>query len=99
MTPVEEEMKFGRFLDILQKREEAKGTYYYQHQNNSLREQLTPLVEDVEEEGPKFAREAFGCPPDAVNFWMGDDRAVSSMHADPYEVGAAAAHGMLKPLL
>ena len=32
-----------------------------------------------------FAREAFNKDPDAVNFWMGDERAVTSMHKDPYE--------------
>ena len=26
-----------------------------------------------------------GCAPDAVNFWMGDERAVTSMHKDHYE--------------
>ena len=33
-----------------------------------------------------FAEEAFGTgPPDAVNLWIGDERAVSSMHKDHYE--------------
>lgn len=32
-----------------------------------------------------FAKEAFNKEPDAVNFWMGDSRAVTSMHKDPYE--------------
>ena len=32
-----------------------------------------------------WAREAFDQSPDAVNFWMGDQRAVTSMHKDPYE--------------
>ena len=29
--------------------------------------------------------EAFEAAPDAVNFWMGPDEAVSAMHKDPYE--------------
>jgi len=33
-----------------------------------------------------WAEEAFGVPePDEVNLWMGDERAVSSMHKDHYE--------------
>ena len=28
---------------------------------------------------------AVGAPPDAVNLWIGDNRAVSSVHKDPYE--------------
>ena len=32
-----------------------------------------------------WASEAFGKRPDAVNFWMGDGRAITSMHKDHYE--------------
>ena len=32
-----------------------------------------------------WAKEAFGKEPDAINFWMGDGRAVTSTHKDPYE--------------
>ena len=32
-----------------------------------------------------WATEAFGKSPDAINFWMGDSRAVTSTHKDPYE--------------
>jgi jumonji domain-containing protein 7 len=33
----------------------------------------------------EIAKEAFGNQPDAVNIWIGDERAVSSMHKDHYE--------------
>lgn len=33
-----------------------------------------------------LAREAFGNEPDAVNLWIGDDRSVSAVHKDHYEV-------------
>jgi hypothetical protein len=33
-----------------------------------------------------WAEQAFGTgPPDAVNIWIGDERAHSSLHKDPYE--------------
>ena len=43
------------------------------------------LMDDIDFSILDFAREAFGKEPDAVNFWMGDSRAVTSMHKDPYE--------------
>ncbi|TMW45190.1 hypothetical protein DOY81_009732 [Sarcophaga bullata] len=33
----------------------------------------------------EFAEKVFNKPPDAVNFWMGDERAITSMHKDPYD--------------
>ena len=40
-------------------------------------------MDDIEE--ISWATEAFGKSPDAINFWMGDSRAVTSTHKDPYE--------------
>lgn len=42
-------------------------------------------MEDLDDTILSFAKEAFDKNPDAVNFWMGDSRAVTSMHKDPYE--------------
>lgn len=42
-------------------------------------------MEDLDPNMINFAKEAFNKEPDAVNFWMGDTRAVTSMHKDPYE--------------
>lgn len=56
-------------------------------QNDSLRDEFPELYEDV----PAFlelGKEAFGNEPDAVNIWIGDERAVSSMHKDHYEVSS-----------
>lgn len=54
-------------------------------QNDSLRQEFPGLMAEVE---PclEVAREAFGNEPDAVNLWIGDDRAVSAVHKDHYEV-------------
>ncbi|RHY35499.1 hypothetical protein DYB32_000014, partial [Aphanomyces invadans] len=53
--------------------------------NDSLRDQFPDLLEDVD---PMldFAAEAFGNSPEAVNLWIGDARAISTMHKDHYEV-------------
>ena len=52
-------------------------------QNSNLTDEFKLLIEDTRE--LNWAREAFGKSPDAVNFWMGDERAVTSTHKDPYE--------------
>lgn len=49
-----------------------------------------------------LAREAFGNEPDAVNLWIGDDRSLSAVHKDHYEVrfctgvGGVCEHGTLQ---
>lgn len=50
-----------------------------------MTEDLPELVDDLDFSLLNFAKEAFDKEPDAVNFWMGDSRAISSMHKDPYE--------------
>ena len=37
---------------------------------------MPELMDDIKE--LEWAKEAFGKEPDAVNFWMGDQRAVTS---------------------
>lgn len=58
---------------------------YIQRQNSNLTDDFPELVNDLNYSLIDFAREAFNKAPDAVNFWMGDTRAVTSMHKDPYE--------------
>jgi hypothetical protein len=50
--------------------------------SSSLYILLDGLLEHIEGDIP-WATESFGKPPDAVNFWMGDQRAVTSMHKAP----------------
>ena len=57
--------------------------YYIQKQNSNLTEEWIDVLQDVKE--ISWATEAFGKSPDAINFWMGDSRAVTSTHKDPYE--------------
>lgn len=56
---------------------------YLQHQNSSFTEEFSTLHADVEE--LSFASEVFGHNASLVNFWMGDSRAVSSLHHDFFE--------------
>lgn len=43
------------------------------------------MVEDLDYSLLNFAKLAFNKEPDAINFWMGDSRAITSMHKDGYE--------------
>ncbi|CAH0696283.1 unnamed protein product [Spodoptera exigua] len=83
VTPYETTMTMSQFLNGL---EEKRENYiqYIQKQNSNLTTDFPELLDDVLKEIP-FASEAFDKSPDAVNFWMGDERAVTSMHKDPYE--------------
>lgn len=58
---------------------------YIQKQNSNLLSDFPELEDDLDSSVLNFAKEAFDKKPDAVNFWMGDARAVTSMHKDPYE--------------
>lgn len=70
--------------------DDARGdvVYYLSTQNDNLRTDaaLRGLLDDCGgERGVAFADEAFGCAPDAINLWIGDDRSVTSYHRDFYE--------------
>ncbi|XP_001842137.2 bifunctional peptidase and (3S)-lysyl hydroxylase JMJD7 [Culex quinquefasciatus] len=84
VLPLETQMTMGEFLDSLD-RKEPENILYIQRQNSNLTEDFQELWQDVLTERLSFAAEAFNKEPDAINFWMGDDRAVTSMHKDPYE--------------
>lgn len=75
VLPAEEKMELSAFLDVMEDPAERRGVHYVQTQNSNLTSELGELLGDVEE--PAWAREAFG-EPDAINFWMGDERAVTS---------------------
>ena len=77
LMPEEINIKLSRFLDIIQNPDSASGVFYIQKQNSNLTEEFREIIADVEREIP-WASEAFGKKPDAVNFWMGDERAVTS---------------------
>lgn len=84
VMPEEREMQFSKFLDILEGRIQKRGIFYVQKQNSNLTDEFQELCFEAASE-ISWATEAFGKRPDAVNFWMGDARAVTSMHKDHYE--------------
>ncbi|EME47551.1 hypothetical protein DOTSEDRAFT_69487 [Dothistroma septosporum NZE10] len=57
---------------------------YAQPQNDSLRLEYPELFQDVPS-GIPFASEALNQEPDAINFWLGNDRSTTSLHKDNYE--------------
>lgn len=84
VMPEEREMEFSKFLDILEGKVKERGIFYVQKQNSNLTSEFEELCKEAACDIP-WATEAFGRNPDAVNFWMGDKRAVTSMHKDHYE--------------
>ncbi|CAF4874245.1 unnamed protein product [Pieris macdunnoughi] len=83
VMPWEVQTTMSHFLDMLENKRE-NYIPYIQRQNSNLTEDFKELLSDVEHE-IDFASKAFNKKPDAVNFWMGDSRAITSMHKDPYE--------------
>ncbi|CAB3378966.1 Hypothetical predicted protein [Cloeon dipterum] len=98
MLPEERQMKFSDFLDRLNEKSELNPVFYMQQQNSNLTGEMKCLIGDVPEE-INWASTAFGVKPDAANFWMGDQRAVTSTHKDPYENIYCVIHGVKQFLL
>ncbi|XP_065571789.1 bifunctional peptidase and (3S)-lysyl hydroxylase JMJD7-like [Artemia franciscana] len=84
VLPEERKIKFSDFLDIIENPDKTNGVYYVQKQDSSLVKEFQEIAEDVPKE-IVFASLALEKKPDAINFWMGDKRAVTSMHKDPFE--------------
>ena len=74
VMPEEKKMSLAAFLASLDGDKEIP--HYIQKQNSNLTEEFHELFEDISE--LDWASEAFGKKPDAVNFWMGDRRCVTS---------------------
>ncbi|KYM98552.1 JmjC domain-containing protein 7 [Cyphomyrmex costatus] len=81
--PEERLLTMSTFLDTLENPKE-NSVFYIQEQNSNFIHSFHKLWPDAESE-ISWASEAFGKYPDAVNFWMGDERAITSMHKDHYE--------------
>ncbi|XP_035659255.1 bifunctional peptidase and (3S)-lysyl hydroxylase JMJD7-like [Branchiostoma floridae] len=84
VMPEERTMKFSSFLDIMERNTQPNGIFYVQKQNSNFTEEFQEIIPDADVE-ISWASEAFGKLPDAVNFWMGEEAAVTSMHKDHYE--------------
>ncbi|XP_030213205.1 bifunctional peptidase and (3S)-lysyl hydroxylase JMJD7 isoform X2 [Gadus morhua] len=84
VMPEERSMTFSSLLDVIEGKVEQPGVYYVQKQCSNLTEELPELTPDIEEDIP-WMSQALGRSPDAVNFWMGEASAVTSLHKDHYE--------------
>lgn len=84
VMPEERSMTFSALLDVLERKQEGAGVFYVQKQCSNLTEELPELTGDLETHVP-WMSEALGKLPDAVNFWLGEASAVTSMHKDHYE--------------
>jgi len=65
----------------------SHGVYYYSLQNNCLLTEFASLWNlNLFPSTFPFAQDAFHTgPPQAINLWIGNEQAVSSMHKDPFE--------------
>ncbi|XP_059470607.1 bifunctional peptidase and (3S)-lysyl hydroxylase Jmjd7 [Neocloeon triangulifer] len=84
MLPEERKMQFSDFLDRLDDDSQCNPIFYMQQQNSNLTGEMKTLIGDVPPD-IDWATSAFGQMPDAANFWLGDKRAITSTHKDPYE--------------
>lgn len=82
--PEDRRMTMAQFLGILEGEIDAAGVFCIQKQNSNMLEEFREIAPDIELEIP-FASLALDKRPDAVNFWMGDARAITSLHKDHYE--------------
>uniref|UniRef100_A0A7S0RY55 JmjC domain-containing protein n=1 Tax=Pyramimonas obovata TaxID=1411642 RepID=A0A7S0RY55_9CHLO len=86
VTPEERQMSLEEFERLLKQSrvDPSLGVPYAQHQNGSFTEEYDSLIGDAEPH-LEWASEALGGLPEAVNMWIGDERAVTSLHRDHYE--------------
>lgn len=84
VLPEEQIMTFAHFLDQLDDKN-SPNVLYLQKQNSNLSEDFPELMTDIDINTLNFATESFNKTPEAINFWLGEDRAITSMHKDPFE--------------
>lgn len=83
LLPEERKMTMKDFIALLNTKSQD-SVFYIQKQNSNLSEEFKPLNGDVDED-IGWATEALGLKPDAVNLWIGQKEAVTSLHKDHYE--------------
>jgi len=84
-SPYETQLPFTAVLShLLDPR--SPTVAHLQLQNDCLRSsEYSILLADVPSAIPSWATPILGAEPEALNFWMGHHRSISSMHSDPYE--------------
>ncbi|XP_054095273.1 bifunctional peptidase and (3S)-lysyl hydroxylase JMJD7 isoform X2 [Callithrix jacchus] len=100
VMPAERRLPLSFVVDVLEDRAQHPGVLYVQKQCSNLPTELAQLLPDLESHVP-WASEALGKMPDAVNFWLGEAAAVTSLHKDHYEnlycVVSGEKHFLLHP--
>lgn len=76
VMPLEQQMRMTEFLDTLDNHHPL--IHYIQKQNSNFTDDFSELCNDIDVSLLSFSAEAFNKQPDAVNFWMGDERAITS---------------------
>ncbi|XP_068961912.1 bifunctional peptidase and (3S)-lysyl hydroxylase JMJD7 isoform X2 [Petaurus breviceps papuanus] len=84
VMPAERRLPLSAVIDVLEGKAYHPGVLYVQKQCSNLSHELPQLLLDAESHVP-WASEALGKMPDAVNFWLGEEAAVTSLHKDHYE--------------
>lgn len=87
VMPEERQMELSTVLDIMEQKVSKPGgcgVYYVQKQCSNLLLELPELTSDLDTH-IDWMSTALGKEPDAVNFWLGEQAAVTSMHKDHYE--------------
>lgn len=90
IQPEERRMTFREFARELERTRDVPlntpGSFvpYVSRQCGSLPDEFPRLARDCDAH-LAWATDAFGHPPDAVNFWCGDERATTTFHRDHYE--------------
>ncbi|KAF1808276.1 Clavaminate synthase-like protein [Eremomyces bilateralis CBS 781.70] len=64
--------------------EQGPHVQYCQSQNDNMRNEYSPLLDDIPRDIP-WARIALEKTPDAINFWLGHSKSTTSLHKDNYE--------------
>jgi jumonji domain-containing protein 7 len=82
--PHEERMTFNSFLDLVEGNTVSENANYISLQNGSLPMEYSAIEKDVDQD-IDWCSQALGKKPDAVNFWFGDEKSITSLHKDPYE--------------
>ncbi|XP_067648598.1 bifunctional peptidase and (3S)-lysyl hydroxylase Jmjd7 [Eurosta solidaginis] len=82
VVPLDEKMTMQNFLQRLD--DPAAAIHYIQKQNSNFTTDFPELANDINVKDLNFAEQCLNEPP-LINFWMGDKRAVTSMHKDPFD--------------
>jgi jumonji domain-containing protein 7 len=87
VLPHEETMSFREFITARLDPNGKGRVYYFSSQNDNIHTECNKLLSlGVIPPSLPFADKAFRTgPPEAINLWIGDGRAVTTMHRDPYE--------------